>query len=342
VQSSLDGRLEAGLEWAKQVLGRRPSQVESVSSDASFRRYFRLKDDQQSLILMDAPPDREPLAPFIDVASRIKHCVQVPEILSCNVEQGYLLLSDFGSHPFHQALDENSAGPFFDSALDSLLAMQLQAQCDGLPSYEPALLMRELDLFIDWFVRGHWQVQPSDGELDEWDHLSALLIRWALDQPQVFCHRDFMPRNLMVIENGPGILDFQDAVIGPISYDPVCLFRDAFLSWPESRVDEWLETYRRRAEAAGLGVPADPDLWRRTCDFMGVQRHLKVIGIFARIRYRDGKPRYLEDHWRFFAYLDHAIERNPELAGLDDLIKAWSGRRSGRSPDLGSDHLSEQ
>ena len=330
MQTSLDARRKEGLKWAERIIGQAAAEVEVISSDASFRRYFRLKDGQQSLVLMDAPPDREPVASFIDVAERLRHWVRVPEILARDSDRGYLLLSDFGSTPYHQTLDPDTAPSLFDAALDSLLAMQTRANCEGLPSYEPALLMRELDLFVDWFVRKHWQVEPSDDELDEWDHLSALLIRWALDQTQVFCHRDFMPRNLMVIEGGPGILDFQDAVVGPISYDPVCLFRDAFLSWPEPRVDAWLEAYRQRAIAAGLAVPADPDLWRRTCDFIGVQRHLKVIGIFARIRYRDGKPHYLEDHPRFFGYLDHAIKRNPELAGLDALIKRWSGRRPDR------------
>jgi aminoglycoside/choline kinase family phosphotransferase len=330
VDSGLDERRKLGLDWANRSLDWRPVSVEPVSSDASFRRYFRLSDDRHSVILMDAPPEREPVRPFIDVAKRLDHCVQVPEILDADIEAGFLLLSDLGSTPYHHALDEPSADRLFDAALDSLLAIQTRAPTHGLPTYEPALLMRELDLFIDWFLRQHWQVEPTDDELDEWDHLCALLIRWAVDQPQVFCHRDFMPRNLMVMENGPGILDFQDAVIGPISYDPVCLFRDAFLSWPEQRVDEWLEAYRQRARAAGLDVPEDRIFWQRTCDFMGVQRHLKVIGIFARIRYRDHKPRYLEDHPRFFAYLEHAIGRNPELAGLAALLESWSARRRDR------------
>ncbi|MEE4330094.1 MAG: phosphotransferase [Wenzhouxiangella sp.] len=330
MQSSLDRRRIAGLTWAEKIIGRAPESVESISSDASQRRYFRLRDGARTRILMDAPPDREPLTPFLDVARRLEHCVRVPDIVSENVEQGFLLLSDFGSTPYHQALDETSAETLFMAAVDSLLAMQTQARTEGLPAYEPALLMRELDLFTDWFLRRHWQVEPTATELDDWDHLSALLIRWALDQPQVFCHRDFMPRNLMVIDGGPGVIDFQDAVIGPISYDPVCLFRDAFISWPQPQVDRWLEDYRRKALAVGLEVPEDADFWRRTCDFMGVQRHLKVIGIFARIRYRDGKPRYLEDAPRFFAYLDAAIGRNPELRVLGELIRSWTGRRQDR------------
>jgi len=316
-----------GLTWAREAAELAPEDVEAISSDASFRRYFRLRADDKSWVLMDAPPDREPVAPFIDVARRLHSCARVPEIVAENLERGFLLLTDLGSSPYHQALDDENAERLFTLAIESLLDIQTQASTDGLPRYEPALLMRETDLFLDWFLRRHWQVEPSEEELDEWDHLTALLIRWALDQPQVFCHRDFMPRNLMVTPAGPGILDFQDAVIGPISYDPICLFRDAFLSWPETRVDDWLEDYRQQAAARGLPVPEDAAFWRRTCDFMSVQRHLKVIGIFARIRYRDDKPRYLDDHPRFLRYLDHSIQRNPELTSLGQLIDTWSQRR---------------
>ncbi len=325
--ASNDARLAQGLAWVARVIDAPVTHVEAISSDASFRRYFRLTGTGDSQVLMDAPPEREPVAPFIDIAERLQACVRVPEVLAKDIDAGFLLLTDLGDRPYHQALDEGSAERLFGDAIDALICMQTRARSDGLPAYEPALLMREMDLFVDWFLRRHWQVEPSDDELDEWDHLTALLIRWALDQPQVFCHRDFMPRNLMVMDEGPGVLDFQDAVIGPISYDPICLFRDAFLSWPEARVDRWLEDYRQRAGAAGLPVPENPAFWRRTCDFMSVQRHLKVIGIFARIRYRDGKPRYLEDHPRFFRYLDHSIGRNPELASLGRLIEAWTKRR---------------
>jgi hypothetical protein len=151
-------------------------------------------------------------------------------------------------------------------------------------------------------------------------------VRWALDQPQVFCHRDFMPRNLMLAEPNPGILDFQDAARGPIAYDATSLFRDAFLSWPAERVDVWLESYRLKAIDAGLPVPRDARVWRRTCDLTGTQRHLKVLGVFARLKYRDGKPGYLSDEPRFFGYLAAAVRRNPELAPLDTLLKTWRAR----------------
>ncbi|NEZ03282.1 phosphotransferase [Wenzhouxiangella sp. XN201] len=325
--STTDDRRELAQSWAAAQLGWKHFDAESVSSDASFRRYFRLRRGDACHIVMDAPPEHEDTDRFADVAARLRRSgVHVPEVLAHDTERGLMLLEDLGCRPYHQVLDANNADALFGDALDAMLRFQRGADPQGLPDYDPALLMRELALFPDWFLARHWQVDPTDGELDAWDLVCATLIRWALDQPQVFCHRDFMPRNLMVAEPNPGIIDFQDAVRGPISYDPVCLFRDAFLSWPPEQVDGWLEHYRNKALEAGLPVPEDADLWRRTCDFMGVQRHLKVIGIFARIRYRDGKPRYLEDAPRFFAYLDQAIDRNPELGDLRRLLAAWRNR----------------
>ena len=327
-----DDRRAASIDWARQHAGFRIREVQSISSDASFRRYFRVRDAQHSLIVMDAPPDREPLAPFIDIAHRLKRAgLNVPGILARDDERGFLLLSDLGDQPWHKVLNDHNTDAMFADAFEALVTMQDNADCRELPDYDAALLLRELSLFPDWFLTRHWRVEPTETELDDWEMVCMTLIRWALDQPQVFVHRDFMPRNLMVSDPNPGILDFQDAVLGPISYDPVCLFRDAFLSWPPERVDGWLEAYRKRAHSASLPVPGDARLWQRTCDLMSVQRHLKVLGIFARIRYRDGKPQYLEDAPRFFAYLKAAIERNPELALLDRLLDAWRSRA--RPPD---------
>jgi len=322
-----DVRRAAAEAWAAGQLGWPDWNSSAISSDASFRRYFRLQHGHQSQVVMDAPPEREPIDAFIDVARRLAAVVHVPDILAADRPQGFVLLEDLGSQPFHQVLDQDNADELMGAALTALIDVQTGADSEGLPTYDAALLMRELDLFIDWFLRRHWEVEPSEEELDRWDLISATLIRWALDQPRCFCHRDFMPRNLMLSEPNPGIIDFQDAVIGPVSYDPVCLFRDAFLSWPPGRVDGWLEDYRRKARAAGLAVPESSELWRRTCDLMGAQRHLKVIGIFARIRYRDGKAHYLEDAPRFFTYLDQAIARNPELSDLGSLIDEWRARR---------------
>jgi aminoglycoside/choline kinase family phosphotransferase len=322
-----DERALAAQQWALEQSGWPDAGFAAASADASFRRYFRLSRDAASRIVMDAPPDREPLDAFIDVAARLRAAgLHVPEILAEDRARGYLLLEDFGDRPWHRELTAENADAMFGDALGALLQMQSATATDGLPEYDAALLLRELELFPDWFLGRHWRVEPTEDELDEWEFICMTLVRWALDQARVFCHRDFMPRNLMLCAPNPGILDFQDAVRGPVSYDPVCLFRDAFLSWPPEQVDGWLEDYRQRALGQGLAVPADADLWRRTCDLMGAQRHLKVLGIFARIRYRDGKPHYLEDAPRFFGYLQQAIGRNPELAPLAGLLKAWGAR----------------
>lgn len=322
-----DERRRLAEQWAASRLGWPRWSSEALASDASFRRYFRLRHAGRSYLVMDAPPQREAVGPFVEIAGRLRAAgVHAPEVLASDPDTGLVLLEDLGRRPYHHALDEASATPLMQAAIDTLVLMQTHTDTRGLPHYDPALLLGELALFVDWFLTRHWQVQPTEQELDGWDHVCANLLRWALDQPRVFCHRDFMPRNLIVSEPNPGVIDFQDAVIGPISYDPVCLFRDAFLSWPPARVDSWLENYRRAALAAGLPLTPSAELWRRTCDMMGVQRHLKVIGIFARIRYRDGKPHYLDDLPRFMTYLDAAIARNPELSELELLLAAWKQR----------------
>lgn len=321
-----DSRRTLAEQWAVRQLGWSDWSSEAISSDASFRRYFRLTGNGPSWVVMDAPPDHERIDHFVDVAQRLDGLVHVPKILASDPNQGLVLLEDLGSVPFHHRLDDDNADELFGAALDALRTIQKQASTERLPDYDAALLLRELSLFPDWFLARHWQVEATDDELDDWDSLCALLIRWALDQPTVFCHRDFMPRNLMLSDPNPGIIDFQDAVRGPISYDPVCLFRDAFLSWPTQRVDDWLECYRQKALDAGLPMTESARLWQRQCDFMGVQRHLKVLGIFARIAYRDGKPAYLKDAPRFFDYLSVAISRNPELVLLDDLLGRWRAR----------------
>tara|TARA_B100000614_G_scaffold244500_1_gene248742 strand:- start:16401 stop:17483 length:1083 start_codon:yes stop_codon:yes gene_type:complete len=318
-----DSRRAALDQWVGDWLGA-PVTGEPASADASFRRYFRYQHGGRSLVAMDAPPEQEDCRPFIDVAERLAAAgVNVPAILHRDLERGFLLLTDMGTETWLTALDDGNADAWFSAALDALIAQQRHADVTGLPACDRALLRRELDLFRDWYLDRHRGLDLDGDRGRRLDAVFETLIEAALAQPRVFVHRDFMPRNLMVSDPNPGVIDFQDAVLGPISYDPICLFKDAFLSWPEDRVLVWLRVYHERARATGLPVPEAFDEWLRWCDLMGVQRHLKVIGIFARIRHRDGKPKYLEDAPRFFAYLRAVIARRPELADLGRLLDEW-------------------
>ncbi|TWI56815.1 hypothetical protein IQ22_01269 [Pseudomonas duriflava] len=300
-----------------------------ASSDASFRRYFRWECDGRTLIVMDAPPPQEDCRPFLHVASLLAEAgVHVPEILAQDLDQGFLLLSDLGRHTYLDVLTADNADDYFDAALTALLAYQRVPVAGRLPVYDRALLSRELQLFPDWYVRCVLKRSFSEAEAAEWQHVCEVLIDSALAQPQVLVHRDYMPRNLMVSDPNPGILDFQDAVFGPITYDVTCLFKDAFLSWPERRVKDWLAMYWERARQQGLPVDENFEAFYRASDLMGVQRHLKVIGIFARICHRDGKPKYLADVPRFFTYIETVIARRPELASLGTLLKQLQAGQS--------------
>ncbi|MEO1891641.1 MAG: phosphotransferase [Alcanivorax sp.] len=319
-----DIRRRALDQWVGDWLGA-PVSGEVASADASFRRYFRYRHGGRTLVAMDAPPEQEDCRPFVDVAGRLARAgVAVPEILHQDLEQGFLLLTDMGRETWLTALDGGNADAWFEAALETLITQQRFADTRGLPEYDRALLRRELDLFPHWYLGEHRGLRLDGDTSGRLETVFETLIESALAQPRVFVHRDFMPRNLMVSDPNPGVIDFQDAVAGPISYDLISLFKDAFLSWPEARVLEWLRDYHRRAAAAGLPVPAAFDDLLRWCDLMGAQRHLKVIGIFARIRHRDGKPKYLEDAPRFFAYLRTVIARRPdELGDLGRLLDLW-------------------
>lgn len=321
-------RTAAAKAWAFETLQSEDWAIEPIGSDASARCYYRLVGPAQTWILMDAPPSLEPIDAFIDVQARLADAqLNVPRIEAYDRVNGFMLLSDLGRLPYLEALDSDRASGLMAAAEAALLTMQTKVSTAQLRPYDAAKLLSELDLFTDWFLKHHWRVEPTAQELDQWDTLCSVLIRSALDQAQVFCHRDYMPRNLMVSDPNPGILDFQDAVVGPVAYDLISLYMDAFFSWPRADVDHRLEAYRQSGLAAGLPLPDTPEAWLHICDLMSVQRHLKVIGIFARIAYRDGKPKYLEDTPRFFAYLAHTSARQPELFLLDELLMAWKARR---------------
>jgi aminoglycoside/choline kinase family phosphotransferase len=292
-----------------------------ASSDASFRRYFRWATPERSFIVMDAPPPQENCKPFVDIAALLASAdVHVPQIHGQDLEQGFLLLSDMGRQTYLDMITPDNADPLFADAIGALLKLQQLPMTAPLPSYDEALLRRELELFPEWYVQRHLGIRFTDQQQAQWEAASRVLIDSALAQPKVLVHRDYMPRNLMASQPNPGVLDFQDAVYGPVTYDVTCLFKDAFLSWPEARVSDWLSNYWRTARAQGVPVQETLADFLRASDLMGVQRHLKVIGIFARICHRDGKPRYLADVPRFFTYIRAVVKRRPELAELGVLL----------------------
>lgn len=292
-----------------------------ASSDASFRRYFRWRGGARTLIVMDAPPPLEDCRPFVKVAQLLAEAhLNVPLILAADLERGFLLLNDLGRQTYLDVIKEDNADALFADATQALLAFQQLPMTTPLPSYDDALLRRELQLFPEWYVQRHLEVEFTPAQQAAWQRASQLLIDSALAQPKVLVHRDYMPRNLMLSEPNPGVLDFQDAVYGPVTYDVTCLFKDAFLSWPEARVRSWLEQYWQQARDAGVPVQPLLEDFLRASDLMGVQRHLKVIGIFARICHRDGKPKYLGDVPRFFSYIEAVLARRPELAELGELL----------------------
>ena len=302
------------------------STLTAASSDASFRRYFRWQGGNRTFIVMDAPPPQENCRPFVDIAERLAAAgLHVPEVLAQDLENGFLVLTDLGRQTYLEVITEQNADALFDDAIDALIDMQTKTLSTALPEYSQALLERDLGLFTEWYVGKHLGLSLTTEQHAWWQQSCAVLIENALTQPKVLVHRDYMPRNLMVSTPNPGVLDFQDAVIGPITYDITCLFKDAFLSWPLAKVDAWLEQYWHKARANSLPVHNEFAKFLQASDLMGVQRHLKVIGIFARICHRDGKPKYLADTPRFFAYIQEVVARRPELAPLGQLLLQLKG-----------------
>ena len=317
-----DPRATQRLAWARAALREPGLLLERASTDAGFRSYWRSIGVTPTRIVMDSPPDKEDVRPWLRLRDLLESGgVRVPKVLARDVDAGFLLLEDLGRDTFLQVIDAGNADALFDAALDQLLKIQRIAPPADLTAYDAALLLRELRLFDEWFCQRHLGLALTDAERSTLAAAYRFLIDAALAQPQVLVHRDFMPRNLMPAADGPAVLDFQDAVRGPIAYDPLSLFKDAFLSWPEARVSDWLDRYHDRARAAGLPVP-DRRRFRHDAEMIGAQRHLKVIGIFARLNYRDGKPKYLADAPRFFDYLAPVLPRHPQLDGLHRFIEA--------------------
>lgn len=314
-----DTRLEALSNWLRTVLNQTVTAIRPASCDASFRRYFRAWINGHSFIVMDAPPSHEDVRPFIKIALLLRQAgIQAPAIHAQNLEDGYLLLDDFGSTCYLDKLDtESSADLLYADAMNSLARLQSHvdvASC-GLPPYDERLLRAEMDLFRDWFLGRLLGFEPNRTETALLERTWTRLVDAAQEQPRVCVHRDYHSRNLMVTErNNPGVLDFQDAVIGPITYDLVSLLRDCYVAWPQSRVDAWVRNYHLRLVDSDLAHPGEAARFARWFDLMGLQRHLKAIGIFSRLNLRDGKPGYLADIPRTFSYLTAVAARHPELS----------------------------
>ena len=293
--------------------------VEPASADASFRRYFRVTlVDGTTRIAMDAPPDTEDCRPFVAVAGLMSGAgLHVPEIHAQDLEQGFLLLEDLGSRAYLGALNTDSADRLYGDAIDALVRLQVQAVSADLPAYDRELLLREMQLFPDWLLGRHLRLQLGEAQSAMLDAAFAALVDNALAQPVVCVHRDYHSRNLMVVaDNNPGVIDFQDAVAGPVTYDLVSLLRDCYVSWPAGQLDAWVGDYFERAQRAGLLDGVGPSGFRTWFDLMGVQRHLKAAGIFARLNHRDGKPGYLDDIPRTLGYIVEAGARRPESREL--------------------------
>ncbi|MCK9285529.1 MAG: phosphotransferase [Rhodocyclaceae bacterium] len=309
-------------DWLAERHPGRPFELAPASADASFRRYFRVTfADASSRIVMDAPPSHEDVRPWLHVQQLFRAAgVNVPEVLASDLEQGFLLLSDLGNSTYLSALTPDNAIDLYRQAFDALIKIQAASHPDALPAYDRMLLKRELDLFPDWYVAKHLGVTLGDKQRTALEQVFEKIIAVNLAEPRTFVHRDYHSRNLMLGNGSPGVIDFQDAVYGPASYDAVSLLRDAYIDWDEELVLDWLIRYWERARKAGIPLSADFSAFYRDYEWMGVQRHLKVLGIFARLWHRDGKDGYLKDMPLVAKYLRKAVERYDELIPLRRLL----------------------
>lgn len=311
-------------QWLDELWSGAEFALEAASADASFRRYFRVRrGDGRCFVIMDAPPANEDCRPWLKVQALFRGAgVHVPEVLAEDLGRGFLLLSDLGNATYLQAMSADNATQLYADAISALVRIQLASRPEVLPVYDEALLRRELDLFPDWYLAKHHGIELSAGEREGMEDVFTRILAANLAEPRVYVHRDYHSRNLMYIEQGanPGIIDFQDAVYGPISYDLVSLLKDAYIEWDEDLALDWLIRYWEQARKAGLPVATDFGEFFRAYEWMGVQRHVKVLGIFARLWHRDGKDGYLRDMPLVARYLRKACERYAELSPLRHLL----------------------
>jgi N-acetylmuramate 1-kinase len=305
-------------DWLSGLYPNEEFTITPASADASFRRYFRATfADGSTRVAMDAPPQHEDCKPFLHVGKLFEDAgTHVPHVYAQDLEQGFLLLSDLGNTTYLQGFPSGNPGQLYDDATDALIKIQLASKKNELPPYDEALLRRELNLFPEWYIAKHLGVTLNEKQQSKLEEVFKRILANNLAQPCVYVHRDYHSRNLMLSEPNPGILDFQDAVYGPITYDLASLFKDAYIKWEEEEIMDWLIRYWEKARKAGLPVREDFGEFYRDYEMMGVQRHIKVLGIFARLYHRDGKDGYLKDMPLVMDYLRRACERYIDLKPL--------------------------
>jgi len=319
----MENRNQQMTEWLREI-GLQSRSIAPASADASFRQYFRVVSDAGSFIVMDAPPDKEDTGPFVRIAQQFRKIgLNVPEVIEQDRDNGFLLLSDLGQQTYLGLLNSNSVERLYGDAMEALRVLQIgtDSEPDFLPEYDRQLLLSEMALFRDWLLQRHLGLELNDEQLGSLQDSFDFLAGSALEQPVVWVHRDYHSRNLMKTEmHNPGILDFQDAVSGPVTYDLVSLLKDCYISWPREQVESWVRDYQQRSLETGIEVTRDQREYLRWFDLMGAQRHLKAAGIFARLYHRDGKTGYLADIPRTVGYISGLRDRYPELMPLIEMI----------------------
>ncbi len=298
--------------------GYEKASITDLSGDASFRKYYRVKKKNLSYVVMDCPPDKENLKSFISVSEKLHNAkVNAPKLFDCDQENGFLVLSDLGDDLYSRKLDSETVYCLYTDALEAIVKMQISVDCSDLESFDE-LYQEENNLFIDWFLVSHLEINKDDGHLDlintEFDRLNVLLK----EIPQTFVHRDFHSRNLLVTDtNNPGVIDYQDAVIGPITYDLVSLLKDCYVTWDDGLIEDMLESFFTRIKSNNISNISDFRYW---FDMTGLQRHIKAIGIFSRLNYRDNKDNYLKDIPRTYSYIEKTLKKYKDLTNLNEIF----------------------
>lgn len=319
-----DDRIIDLIDWLSGILEGNISSIQFASEDASFRRYFRIVHNNHSYIVMDAPVERMQIEKFVSIARKFLQCgINVPEIFEWSKQKGFALILDFGGTTYLDILTESNANALYENAIDSLIQLQVatSTEPDFLPPYDSKLLNQEMNLFRDWYLPEYKQIKLTHEISDVLEHSFEILTKKALEQPKVWVHLDYHSRNLMFVESrNPGIIDFQDAVKGPITYDLMSLLRDCYIVWPDDKIQQWIHQYLNKAERSGMPIDFEPNQFIEWFDWMGIQRHIKVAGIFSRLCYRDGKRKFLDDIPTVMAYLESVSGKYRELEPLHKLI----------------------